>query len=102
MFGQPGRSGLLAREIVGRLDAVAHRQGRVFVKPGGFLHHADKVADGNFAEHVAGALRLANVFGEQTGNGLAHPGERFARGKVNDVIDLEARVRPAPAQHRNV
>ncbi len=96
VFGRAGRSGVLAREIGGRLHTVAHRQCRVFVKVGGFLHHADEVADGNFAEHVAGVLRLANVFGEQTGIGLAHFGERFARGKANDVINLEARVTPAP------
>jgi hypothetical protein len=93
---------LLTREIVGRLHPVAHGQCGVPVKIRGLLHHFDEVAAGNLAEHIAGALRLANVFGEQAGIGLAHFGEGFARRKVNDVIDLEARVRPAPAQHRNI
>ena len=102
VFGQPGRGRLLPREVAGRLHSITQRQGRVFVKISRFLHHADEVAAGEFAQHIAGALCLANVFGDQTGIGLAHFGQRFAGNKMNDVINVEARVGPAPAQHRNV
>jgi hypothetical protein len=97
VFGQARGRGLLAREIVGGLLAVAHRQRGVAVQISGFLHHLDEVAARDFAKHIAGARSPFHVLGEQARVGLADLGEGFAGDKVDDFVELQALVRLAPS-----
>ena len=101
VLGQAGGRGLLAREVVGRLRAVAHRQRGVAVEVGGLLEHLGEFLDGDIAEHLAGARSLADVLGEQAGVGLAHLGESLAGVEVDDLVVVNALVGLAPAQDRN-
>ena len=57
---------------------------------------------GSCAQHVAGALRLAHVALNQPAVGAADARDRLAGREVDDLVDLDARVRLAPAEHGNV
>ena len=102
VFRQASGGGLLAREVGGGLLAVAHRQRSVAVEIGGFLHHLDEVAAGDFAKHIASARSPLHVLGEQARIGLAHVRERFTRDRMNDLVKLEAFVRLPPAEDGNL
>ena len=65
-----------------------------------FFDHLQQVADGDLAEHVAGALGVAHVALDQAGVGPADLGQRLAGGEVDDLVDLQALVRFAPAGDR--
>ena len=102
VLGQSGGGGLLAGEVRGRLLAVTHRERGVFVKCARLLHHLDQLANRHLPEHVASAVRLLHVLGQQAGVGLADLRERFAGDEVDDLVKLEALVRLAPAENGNL
>ena len=72
VLGQTGGCGLLPREIVGRLLAVAQRQSGAQIEVRRLFHHVDQIGNRDFAQYLAGSMCLAHVAGEQTGVGLSH------------------------------
>ena len=97
MLRQTGGGGLLAREIVGRLLAIAERQRGIEVQVAGLLHHLDKILDRNLTEQFSRTIGLAHVAREQAGIGLAHLGQHLTCAVMDDLIRLEALIRFAPA-----
>ena len=102
VLGQAGRGRLHARELVGRLRAVAERQLGLGVEFAGLLHHLQQVRDRDLAQHVAGPLGVAHVALDQPAVGPADLGQHLAGGEVDDLVGLEALVRLAPAQDGDV
>jgi len=86
VFRQPGGSGLLPREVVRRLLAIAQRQRLVEIEVAGLLHHLHQILDGNLAQHFARAIGLAHVAREQTGIGLAHLGQDLSGAVITSSV----------------
>ena len=92
--------GLLPREIVRGLFAIAQRQGGIEIQVARLLRHLNEVWNGNFPQRVASALGFLHILGEQTGIGLADLGELFTRTEMDDLIHFQAFVRLAPTENR--
>ena len=69
------------------------------VELAGLADHRDQLVDRDLAQHVARARRLAHVALDQAAVGAADLGDRLAGREVHDLVDLQARVRLAPAEN---
>ncbi len=98
--GRPVRGRLHARELVGRLRAVAQRQLGLRVEVAGLLHHLDQLLDGNLPQDVAGALGVAHVALDQAAVGLADLGHGLAGGEVDDLVDFRGSRTARPSGGR--
>src|SRR5262249_28368319 len=85
-------------EIVRRLRSVAEWQLRFRVELSRLFHSRDEVADRQLTQRVSGARRLAHVPVYQFAVGSAHAGERRLLAGTDGLIDVNARVRLAPAK----
>ena len=86
VLGQAGGGRLLAGELVGRLLAVADRQGAVKIQLAGFFDPLDQFFAVNFAQGLAGDAGLAHVALQQPAVGLADFGDRLAGHEVDDRV----------------
>jgi hypothetical protein len=102
VLGQAGGRRLHAREVVGRLRAVAQRQVGLGVQFARLLHDAEQVLDGDVAEHVTGPAREAHVALDEPAIGPADLGEHFTGVEMDDLVEVETVVRFAPAGNRDV
>ena len=96
--GNAGRSRLGPDELVGRLRAVAHRQLGVHVELAGFADAGDQLFDRDRAERFARALRFLDVALNEAAVGSADTRDRLAGSEVQNLVDVHARVRLAPAE----
>ena len=76
-------------------SALAYRSPAFFII-------CEQLLDGDLAQHVAGPLGVAHVALDQAAVGPADLGEHLAGGEVDDLVDLEALVRLAPAEDGDV
>ena len=99
-LGQARARRLGARELLGRLRPIAHRQRRVHVELAGVADAGDEIVNRNLAQHLASARRLAHVAPDQPAVGTTDPGDRLAGREVNHVVHFHARVRLSPTKNR--
>ena len=102
MLWQPGRRRLLSDEPIRRLRRIPDRQIGRHEQLAGTLDHPDELGTRNLAEHIARPLGFPHVTRYQAGIRLTHLRHRLARGEVGDRGHVEAAVRLAPPQHREM
>jgi hypothetical protein len=92
---------LLAHELVGGLATIAEWKFSAGVQLAGACHSSEQIIDMYGPKYLAGSRRVPLIALYQSWVGAAYLRDWLTSREVNDLVNLNAVVRLAPAEHRN-